>query len=155
MSGLVEYLFNSLVHPKNTYEAGVRQAILRGDVAELETLLGNGVLSADDALIAQRALVAMKSLGPEGAQLLASRYGVNYANTVNHAFGQAKHNLGPLAQEFGSPAQAFVQVQAAVDTTFAATGNIPAAVQVGRFTVQVRGAIMDGVANIRTLFIPK
>jgi RHS repeat-associated protein len=155
MTAAYGYLFNSLAHPTNTYEAGVRQAILRGDVGELQALLGNGVLSAEDALIAQRALTAMESLGPEGAQLLASRYGVNYANTVNHAFGQAKHNLGPLVQEFGSPAQAFVQVQTAVDTAFAATGNIPAAVQVGRFTVQVRGAIMDGVAQIRTLFIPK
>lgn len=128
---------------------------MRGDAQELRTLLGNGFLSADDALIAQRALAAMESLGAEGARLLASRYGVNYANTVNHAFGRAKHNLGPLAQEFGSPAQAFLQVQTAVDTAFAATGNIPAAVQVGRFTVQVRGAIMDGAAHIRTLFIPK
>lgn len=159
ITGGFAYLFNSLTHPDykdSSLVNGIRQAIIRGDVEELRLLLGNAAeLSSTDLAIAQRALTAMESLGPEGAKLLASRYGVNFANTVNHAFGQAKHNLGPLVQEFGSPAQAFVQVQTAVDAAFATTGNIPAAVQVGRFTVQVRGAIMDGVAHIRTLFIPK
>lgn len=148
------YLFNSLAHPKNTYEAGVRQAILRGDVQELRTLLGNGVLSADDALIAQRALTAMESLGAENNAMLAGRYGVDWANKVGHAFGKEMHNLGGLVEKFGSAERAFVQIQTRIDSLALPAGRFEQSLSIGGTNVTVRGFVQDGVAKIGTIFKP-
>lgn len=144
----------SLSRPNTTYEAGVRQAILRGDVEELRGLLGNGVLSDTDYLIAQRALAAMESVGSQDAAMLASRYGVDFTSTINHAFGVAKHKLAKVMAEFGSAAKAFVEAQRIVDAAYAANGSIPQVIRLGTVDVQVRGAVIDGVAYIRTLFVP-
>lgn len=154
MSGRVEYLFNSLAHPKNTYEAGVRQAILRGDVQELRTLLGNGVLSADDAIIAQRALMGMESLGAESSSMLASRYGVDWANRVGHAFGKDMHNLGGLVEKFGSAERAFVQIQTRIDSLALPAGNFERSLSIGGANITVTGRVIDGAAKIGTIFKP-
>lgn len=148
------YLFNSLAHPKNTYEASVRQAILRGDLQELRTVLGNGVLSADDALIAQRALTGMESLGAENSAMLASRYGVDWTNKVGHAFGKEMHNLGGLVEKFGSAERAFVQIQTRVDSLALPAGRFEQSLSVGGTNLTVRGFVQDGVAKISTVFKP-
>jgi len=149
-------LFASLARPTNTIEGGMHRAILRGDVDELRLLLRENpnVLKGDDVLIVQRAITAMESLGAQDSALLASRYGVNFWNTINHSFGQVSHNLGRVAQEFGSAAKAFAEAQRAVDAAYTATGRIPQVIQLGSSNVQVRGAVVDGIAQIRTLFIP-
>jgi filamentous hemagglutinin len=157
VSGRVEYLFNSLAHPQNTYEAGVRQAILRGDVAELQALLGNGTLSAQDALIAQRALAAMQSVGAENSAMLAGRYGVDWVNKVGHIF-EGVHQ-GPVGQallgKFGSPIEAMAQVQRALEVAKPSTGlfsnTFQTTVNVQGVAVQVRGAVVDGVYRIGTI----
>lgn len=150
----MQYLFNSLSHPKNTYEAGVRQAILRGDAQELRTLLGNGVLSADDALIAQRALTAMESLGAENSAMLAGRYGVDWANKVGHVFGKEMHNLGGLVEKFGSAERAFVQIQTRIDSLALPAGRFEQSLSVGGTNITVTGRVIDGVAKIGTIFKP-
>jgi hypothetical protein len=55
------YLFNSLLHPTNTIEAAFRQAIARGDVIELQTLIeASGMsLEAGELAVARNALTAM------------------------------------------------------------------------------------------------
>jgi filamentous hemagglutinin len=151
------YLFNSLSKPTNTYEVGVRQAILRGDAQELRTLLGNGVLSVDDALIAQRALAGMESLGASNSAMLSGRYGVNWVNRVHHIF-EGVHQ-GPVGQallgRFGSPLEAMAQVQRAVEVAKPATGmfsnTFRSTVNVQGIAVQVRGAVVDGVYKIGTI----
>jgi ABC-type histidine transport system ATPase subunit len=132
----------------------VRQAIIRGDVAELETLLGNGVLSANDAVIAQRALTAMQSLGAENSAMLASRYGVDWANKVTHAFGKEMHNLGGLVEKFGSTERAFVQIQTRVDSMALSAGQFERSLSVAGTNLTVRGFVQDGVAKISTIFKP-
>ena len=52
-------------------------------------------------------------------------------------------------------ATAFLEAQRAVDTALSVTGSIPSSVQVGSYTVRVGGAIVDGAAQIRTLYIPR
>jgi filamentous hemagglutinin len=156
-SATFAYVFNSLAHPNNTYEAGVRQAILRGDAAELETLLGNGTLSADDAIIAQRALAAMRTTSTENSAMLASRYGVNWVNKVGHIFEGA--HRGPvgdaLLAKFGSPVEAMVQVQRAVEVAKPSAGlfsnSFEATVNVQGVAIEVRGAVIDGVYKIGTI----
>jgi filamentous hemagglutinin len=151
------YVFNSLAHPQNTYEAGVRQAILKGDVSELEALLGNGTLSAQDALIAQRSLAAMRSAGTENSALLAGRYGVDWVNKVGHIFEGA--HQGPVGQallrRFGSPIEAMAQVQRALEVTKPSTGlfsnTFQTTVNVQGVAVPVRGALVDGVYRIGTI----
>jgi hypothetical protein len=160
LTGAFGYLFNSLMHPSpsdSSIVVGMRNAILSGNMGALETLLmsGGSGLTAAELIIAQRALAGMQAIGPKGAELLASRYGVNFMNSVNHAFGQTRHNLAPLIEEFGSATKAFLETQKAVDVAFAATRTIPNTVQVGAHTVTVRGAIVDGIPQIRTLFMPK
>jgi len=82
-------------------------------------------------------------------------------NTANHIFGPkslAEHKLGPLLETFGgdavgatyrlqNAAQAFAN-QGAIKGVFQTT------VDVAGQTVTVRGAVIDGIVNLRTAFIP-
>jgi filamentous hemagglutinin len=134
----------------------VQQAILRGDAAELEIILGNGTFSsgAEEAL-AYRALAAMRALGTQDARMLAERYGIDFANRINHVFGRAGHNLGSLVQEFGgSAARAFAATQRAVEAAYAAAGEIPTIVRVGMFNVSVEVVLNAGLVQIATAYIP-
>ena len=146
---------SSIAHPTNTLEAGIQQAILRGDAQELRLLLGEANLTANDLAIAQRALGAIESLGADAARSLASRYGVDYANTMIHAMNNSGHNLAALVQSLGSPAKVFLEVQRLVDAAVAASGNAPSVVQVGNTLVQVRVVLVDGVARIRTMYVAR
>ena len=148
------YAFNTLAHPKTTYEAGVRRAILRGDAAELRTLLGNGPLSASDLAIAQRALTVMEGLGAENSAMLASRYGVDFANKIGHVFGKELHNLSGVVQQFGSAERAFVQIQTQIDSLALAAGKFETAISIGGTNVTVRGFVQNGAAKISTVFKP-
>jgi len=148
----------SIAKPNNTLEAGILQAIMRGDAIELRILLAEGrgtsLLSANDVAIAERALGAIEVLGAEDATFLAGRYGSDFANTINHIFGNAAHKLGPLVKEFGSAEKAFVAAQRIVDAAFKAEGAVPKAIKLGQSTVRVNTAVGDGIAQIRTMYIP-
>lgn len=142
----------SLAAPSNTLEAGIRQAMLRGDAAELRLLLGEvSGLSASDMAMAQRAAATIESLGAGDSAMLASRYGIDWANRVHHIFeGAHQGQVGQaLITRFGSPAKAFAQIQRAVEAAHPGTG--PATVNVGGIAVQVRGAVVDGVYKISTV----
>jgi len=156
-TGAFGYLFNSLAHPTNTLEAGVRQAILRGDVNELRLLLGEANLSASDMAIAQRALTTIETVGPENASMLAERYGVDWANRVHHIFeGAHQGTIGDaLLSRFGSPAEAMAQIQRVVEATRPSTGflsnTFKTSVNVEGISVQVRGRLIDGIYRIGTI----
>lgn len=80
------------------------------------------------------------------------------ANKLNHIFGQARHNLGPLAQKFGSQQAAFTAVESAIQAKVAKeglTGVFRTSVSVGGQSVEVQGKVIDGVARIGTFYIPK
>ena len=154
----VGFLFNSLMHPTNTIEAKLQQAILKGDVAELRLALGEATsLSASDALIAQRALATMEGLGAENSAMLASRYGVDWANKVGHIFESAHQgSVGQaLVGQLGSPANAMLQVQRAVEiakpSTSLFSNTFNTTVNVQGVAVQVRGALVNGVYRIGTI----
>jgi RHS repeat-associated protein len=77
-------------------------------------------------------------------------------NKLNHIFGKATHNLGPLLEEFGGSQQAaFNAVQSAAQ---AAAGGLKGVfeivVSVGGKLVTVRGRIIDGIARIGSFWIP-
>lgn len=148
------YLFNSLAHPKDTLEAGIRQAMLRGDAAELRLLLGEANLSASDLAIAQRALSVMQNLGAQEARMLAERYGIDFANKIGHAFGKEMHNLGGLVRHFGSAERAFVQIQTRIDSLALPAGRFEQSLNIGGSNITVRGFVQDGAAKIGTIFKP-
>lgn len=136
--------YASLAQPTNSMEAGIRNAILRGDTQELRTLLGQaGDLSSSDAAIARRALASMEKLAAEDAQALARRYGLDWANTLQHALKTAAD--GPvkqaLLQQYGSPEKVFVQL----DQVVAAFQNVPE----GKFTREI---VLDGIKVIVRCF---
>jgi filamentous hemagglutinin len=151
------YLYNDLVHPTNTLEAGIRQAILKGDVEELKLLLGQANLSANDMAIAQRALSMMESVGGENASMLAERYGVDWANKVDHIFNSVRE--GPikdaLLNTFKSPAEAVAEIQRALNAAKPAgnffTGRFETNVNVQGINVTVRGIVKDGLPKISTI----
>ncbi len=140
--------------PRNTVEAGIKNAILRGDVEELRLLLGEANLSVNDLVIAKRALSAMESLGAADARMLAQRYGVDFANRIGHVFGKTTHKLEGLIKQFGSPERAFTQVQSRIDSLSLSAGKFEKIVNVGGTNVTVRGVVQDGLARISTIFIP-
>lgn len=87
----------SLTRPTNTLEGGIQNAILRGDAQELRVLLEQaGELSSSDAAIARRALVSMERVAVQDAKSLAQRYGIDWANKVQHALKTPK--TGPVKE---------------------------------------------------------
>ncbi len=79
------------------------------------------------------------------------------SNDVNHVFGNPGHNLDPVAAEFGSPQQAYIALQKAVQNAVQERniqGIFETEVQVGSRTVTVRGNAINGIAKIGTAFIP-
>ncbi|MCL2726618.1 MAG: hypothetical protein FWD69_19535, partial [Polyangiaceae bacterium] len=78
-------------------------------------------------------------------------------NRLNHIFGKATHNLGPLVQEFGSQEATFAAVENATQAAINAqglTGIFETTVSVAGQNVVVRGNVMDGIVRIGTFFIP-
>lgn len=146
----------SLSSPTNSLEAGVRNAILRGDAQELRALLGQASeLSANDAAIAQRALSSMETVGAADARLLATRYGLDWANKVHHAINSSRSGAvrEALLARYQTAAKAFARVDDAVAAlTDMAEGKFERAVMVDGMSVWVRGYVRDGLAFIGTIF---
>jgi hypothetical protein len=79
------------------------------------------------------------------------------ANKLNHIFGKAAHNLGPLVEKFGSQEATFNAVQSATQTAVKSggiTGVFETTVNVAGQNVVVRGNVIEGTARIGTFFIP-
>jgi RHS repeat-associated protein len=78
-------------------------------------------------------------------------------NRLNHIFGQARHNLGPVVQKFGTQHGAFEAIQNAKQAAANSgriSGVFETVVHVGGFDVTVRGRVVGGAAHIGTAFIP-
>ncbi|EOB40007.1 pre-toxin domain with VENN motif family protein, partial [Neisseria meningitidis 69176] len=144
---------NSLFQPQTTLEAGVRNAILRGDIQELRLLLGEANFSTADAAYAQRILASMEKIGESNSRLLAERYGVDWLNKVHHIFKGHQGSIGnTLIQKSGSMGNAVVATQKAVDALkLTKTGNYPVTVTVNGITVIVRVYVNNGVSRIATI----
>ena len=136
-------------------ESAIQQAILRGDVDALRTLLGEvASLSANDLAMAQRALAAMENLGAQEAKMLAERYGIDFANKIGHAFGKDGHKLDAVVQAFGSAERAFVEIQGQLDAMSLSAGNSTQILNVGGINVTVQAFVRNGTAKIVNIFIP-
>ncbi len=144
---------NSLFQPQTTLEAGVRNAILRGDIQELRLLLGEVNFSKAEAAYAQRILASMEKIGESNSRLLAERYGVDWLNKVHHVFKGHQGSIGnTLIQKSGSMENAFVATQKAVDALkLTRTENYPVTVTVNGITVIVRVYVNNGVSRIATI----
>jgi hypothetical protein len=93
-------------------------------------------------------------LGAENSAMLASRYGVDWANKVTHAFGKEMHNLSGLVEKFGSTERAFVQIQTRIDSMALSAGKFEQSLNIGGANITVTGRVIDGVAKIGTIFKP-
>ena len=82
-------------------------------------------------------------------------------NTANHIFGPkslTKHNLGPVLEAFGgdkvAATYALQNAAQALANRGAIKGVFDTTVQVAGHNVTIRGAVIEGIANLRTAFIP-
>jgi len=96
-------------------------------------------------------------IGAEGVEegLELAEEAAASANKVNHIFGNAAHNLDPLVSEFGSQQAAYNALKQATQAAVAqqrVTGVFEISVKVGSQNVTVRGAVVNGVAEIGTAF---
>ena len=77
-------------------------------------------------------------------------------NTMRHVFAKAEHGLAPLVTELGGETQVMT---AAVNGLRGVAGALPAAgryevvVMIAGRAVTVRGAVVDGIPRIATMFI--
>lgn len=80
------------------------------------------------------------------------------ANTMRHIFGKAAHNLAGLVARMGSERAVMAAVSRALASlpagTLPAAGVFEVVVRVGGQNVTVRGAVVDGIVRISTMFIP-
>lgn len=80
---------------------------------------------------------------------------MNSSDKIGHIFGNAEHNLGPLAQQLGGQTNTVRAVLNAANGSLPASGNFVTQVMVQGVNVEVRGAVVDGVIRVGTMFVPK
>lgn len=80
------------------------------------------------------------------------------ANTLRHIFGKAAHNLAALVARVGSERAVMALVARGLASlpagTLPSAGVFEVIVRVGGQDVTVRGAVVDGIVRISTMFIP-
>jgi len=99
--------------------------------------------------------------GAEGACKLLKAVPKSVLNTANHIFGPkslARHRLAPLLKAFGGDAVAATyrlqNAAQALANQGAIKGLFQATVDVAGQTITIRGAVIDGIVNLSTAFIP-
>jgi RHS repeat-associated protein len=79
-------------------------------------------------------------------------------NTILHIFGKAAHKLAPIVAQLGSEGKVMEAVAWGLARlpagTLPAAGLFQAVVRVGSQNVTVRGAVVNGIVRISTMFIP-
>lgn len=78
------------------------------------------------------------------------------ANKLNHIFGKAAHNLGPLVARFGSQAAAHAALERATQAAVRSqglSGVYRVTVNVGGQAVEVTGKVVNGIVRIGTAYI--
>ena len=108
--------------------------------------------AATDSPSALRGAAAALSIADDAARG-ASR--IDDANKLNHIFGKAGRNLGPLVERFGSQEAAFNAVQDATQALVKSqglSGIFKTTVQVGGRDLIVKGNVIDGVVRIGTFW---
>lgn len=77
-------------------------------------------------------------------------------NQLHHIFGQSKHDMDPLVNEFGSEEAAFNRIKSAIQSEVDSEGISEVfeevTVEVGPFQVTVSGRVIDGEARIGTAY---
>jgi hypothetical protein len=118
--------------------------------------LGGGSTAATTRFAAGRA--AGQAAAGAVTQAGRAREAVADPNKLHHIFGEPKHNLGPLLNQFGGNQQAaFEAVQNAAQAAIqqqGITGKYKIVVNVAGLDVTVKGTVMNGVARIGTFYIP-
>jgi RHS repeat-associated protein len=74
-------------------------------------------------------------------------------NKLIHIFGKAQHNLGPLVQQLGGQSNTIQTVLNAANGSLPASGSFATTVVVQGFTVELRGAVVNGAIRIGTMFV--
>jgi RHS repeat-associated protein len=119
-------------------------------------ILGGGATAATTRFAAGRA--AGQAAAGAVTQAGRAREAVADPNKLHHIFGEPKHNLGPLLNQFGGNQQAaFEAVQNAAQAAIqqqGITGKYKIVVNVAGLDVTVKGTVMNGVARIGTFYIP-
>ena len=105
-------------------------------------------------IIVQRAAQAMRVVGSQDAKLLASRYGVDWMNKVNHIF--TSHSGGDIGNALiraaGSREKAVAAVQRVLETLrFSKSGEQTVSIVVKGVRLNARVYVRNGVATISTL----
>jgi hypothetical protein len=96
----------------------------------------------------------MENLTAQESKLLAERYGLDFANKIEHAFARSGHNVESLVTQFGSEAQAFVRIQKIVDSMALPNGVTNQVVSVGGQNITVRVFVENGIKKITTFYKP-
>jgi hypothetical protein len=109
------------------------------------------------------AIALWYALGPLIAQWFAQRAMANAilnavrANNLRHIFGKAAHNLAPLVARLGSERAVIAAVARALARLpaglFPASGPYRVVVQVAGQNVTVKGAVVNGIRRISTMWI--
>ncbi len=133
-----------------------------------EEILEEALEQAGKEALEQAGKEALEQLGKEGLEEAGKealekipQISQKVINQANHIFGPksiSKHNLQGVLDFFnGNKVTAFNAIQDAAQKLAnkgAIKGIFETVVQVGGQTVTVRGAIVDGVVNVGTAFIP-
>jgi len=122
--------------------------------------IGLGMVMTPEIAIGATSLIATRGAVTAAPKLLSS-IPARVVNAANHIFGPkslGKHNLGPVLNAFkGDATAAFYQLENAAQTLAnqgAIRGVFQTTVEAAGYQVTVRGAVIDGIAQLSTAFIP-
>lgn len=94
--------------------------------------------------------------GKQAAARRAAKDALAYATKpakLGHIF-EPKHKLDPLVRRFGSEQAVMHEVLSSIEGLVPKAGIFGVATQIGGQTVIVRGAVVNGVVKIGTVFTP-
>jgi len=134
--------------------AGALQDGYNGEGAGFWRSAGEDALAFGGGALGAAAKAALAGRAARAAEVASAAKGAD-PSKLAHIFGQERHNLNGVVNQFGSEEKAYEAIQKATEAaTTGSKGVFQTTVKVGTETVTVRGAVVDGAVKIGTAFVP-
>jgi RHS repeat-associated protein len=116
--------------------------------------IATGTCAAAIPAVRKAAQVILARLAAKQAVRSAVRAVMRDPNKVRHIFGNAGHKLGNLVNQLGGKEKTLEAVFKALDGKLPSSGGFIEKIVINGTSVEVRGAVVNGITRIGTMFVP-